>query len=90
MGEEVIDNEVEDIETTEDEGPSAVERLVDKIIDDDNVGAIEDFEAILADKLNAALDQKKIDVARSIYSNDDETEQGDEETEEEETEQPEE
>lgn len=41
--------------------------FISKIIDGNNTEAKDDFENIIAHKLNAALDAKKIEVARSIY-----------------------
>lgn len=45
----------------------AINNMLAKIVDGDNTGAKEDFETIISQKLNAALDAKKQEVAHSIY-----------------------
>lgn len=38
-----------------------------KIVDGDNTGAKEDFENIISQKLNDALDAKRMEIAQAIY-----------------------
>lgn len=45
----------------------SIVNMLAKIVDGDNTGAKEDFESIISQKLNAALDAKKQEVAQSIY-----------------------
>jgi hypothetical protein len=57
----------------------SIEDMINKIIDGDNIGAQEDFNTVIADKINTVIDLKKQEVAASIYG----SEQADTETEEE-------
>lgn len=57
----------------------SIEDMINKIIDGNNIGAQEDFNTIIADKINTVIDLKKQEVAASIYG----SEQADTETEEE-------
>lgn len=41
--------------------------LIDKIIAGDNTGAQTDFNALVAAKMQDALDAKKIEIAQSVY-----------------------
>ena len=54
----------------EEELTVSVDSMLDKIIDDDNVGAKDDFEALIAAKLNDVLDARRLEIAQSLYSND--------------------
>lgn len=47
-----------------------ISNMIDKIIQGDNVSAKEDYEALISSKLQAALDDKKVEVAQSIYGSD--------------------
>ena len=44
-----------------------INSMIDKILDGDNVSAKEDFESLITQKMNDALDHKKVEVASSIY-----------------------
>ena len=44
-----------------------INSMIDKILDGDNVSAKEDFESLITQKMNDALDIKKTEVAASIY-----------------------
>lgn len=44
----------------------SVENLIDNVKSGNNVEASKQFNSIMADKLSAALDAKKIEVASSI------------------------
>jgi hypothetical protein len=57
-----------------------IDDMINKIIDNDNLGAQDDFNNIIADKINAVIDLKKQEVAASIYG----AEQVEDETSEEE------
>lgn len=57
-----------------------IDAMINKIIDNDNLGAQADFNNIIADKINAVIDLKKQEVAASIYG----AEQVEDETSEEE------
>lgn len=57
--------------------------MIDKIYNGDNVGAKTDFEAIISQKMNDALEQKKVEIAQSLYSNNtDEESEEDQDTDE--------
>ena len=57
--------------------------MIDKIYNGDNVGAKTDFEAIISQKMNDALEQKKVEIAQSLYSNNtDEKSEEDQDTDE--------
>lgn len=95
MGKDQADSEVEDsIENTADEVPSteedgtepqaSVDDLISKIISNDNVGAKQDFESIIASKLDALLDTKKQELAQALYRNNSSDEAESEEVEQEE------
>ena len=45
-----------------------INQMIDKIIDGDNVEAQTDFEALLAQKMDVALDARKQELAQSVYS----------------------
>lgn len=71
-----MDTEVEQSATEQDTGVEqeteaqptvSTDSMVDKIIDGNNIGAKSDFEALIADKLNAALELKKQELAQSLY-----------------------
>lgn len=64
----------------------SVNSMIDKIIDGENAAAKLDFEALITNKLNAALDQKKQELAQSIYADNTEQDTGEEEVEQEEQE----
>jgi hypothetical protein len=57
-----------------------IDDMINKIIDNDNLGAQGDFNNIIADKINAVIELKKQEVAASIYG----AEQVEDETSEEE------
>lgn len=42
--------------------------MIGKIINGDNVDAQEDFASVLANKVSAALDTRKQELAQSIYT----------------------
>lgn len=44
-----------------------INNMIDKIIQGDNTNAQEDFEALISSKLQTAIDDKKVEVAQSIY-----------------------
>jgi hypothetical protein len=44
-----------------------VSSLIDKIIAGDSVSAKEDFDALLANKVTAALEVRKQEIAQSLY-----------------------
>ena len=44
-----------------------INNMIDKIIQGDNTNAQEDFEALISSKLQTAIDDKKKEVAQSIY-----------------------
>lgn len=44
----------------------SIENLIDNVKNGDNVNAAKQFNTIMADKLSAALDAKKIEVASSL------------------------
>lgn len=44
-----------------------INSLIDKIIQGQTSDAKDDFEAVISSKLQQALDNKKIEVAQSIY-----------------------
>lgn len=89
MDDEVIEGEkqdeeevgkVSDVELAGDGDTTVgVEDLVDKILDDDNVGAKKDFEDLIAAKLNDLLDARKQSIAQSLYSDSEEEVEGQEE-----------
>ena len=73
--EEDIDTEVDaesDTVTGNDSSVNtiSVDSMIDSIIDGDNTKAKEEFEALIGAKLNAALDVRKQELAKSIYSYD--------------------
>lgn len=43
-----------------------VEKLITTLNDGDNVNANREFEAIMADKMTAALDAKKVELASTM------------------------
>jgi hypothetical protein len=64
------------METTE-----VIDTMINKIEAGDNVGAQDDFAALISTKLQTAIEVKKQEIAQSIYQNqeitDDETEETD-------------
>ena len=44
-----------------------INNMIDKIIQGDNTNAQEDFEALISSKLQTAIEDKKKEVAQSIY-----------------------
>jgi hypothetical protein len=57
----------------------SIEDMINKIIDGDNIGAQEDFNTVIADKINTVIDLKKQEVAASIYGSDSVTSETEEE-----------
>lgn len=45
-----------------------ISQLVDDIFDGNNTDAREKFDDVLSTKISVALDQRKIDLAQSIYN----------------------
>jgi hypothetical protein len=43
-----------------------VENLIKNLNDGDNVSASKEFEGIMADKMTAALDAKKVEIASTL------------------------
>lgn len=82
---EEITSEVDDSEeeTTDVEPEVTIDGMLDKIIDGENVSAQQDFESIIAAKLNDALEAKKQELAVSLYNspNQDQEEQEEQENE---------
>lgn len=66
------ENDIEQQEVDYEEPEISVDGMVDRIIDGDNTGAQADFEALISAKLSDALDAKKVEVARSIYGDEEE------------------
>ena len=64
-----------------------ITNMIDKIIAGDNTSAHEDFESLISNKMAAALDQRKQEVAQSFYSSNEVDQNSDQETEADETEQ---
>ena len=52
------------METTE-----VINTMINKIEDGDNVGAHDDFAALISTKLQTAIEVKKQEIAQSIYDN---------------------
>jgi hypothetical protein len=44
----------------------SIENLIDNVKNGDNVAASKQFNSIMADKLTAALDAKKIEIASTL------------------------
>ena len=44
-----------------------ISNFIARVVNGDNTAAKDDFENIIAQKLNDAIDQKKIEVAQSVY-----------------------
>lgn len=59
-----------------------VEKLVDQIIDNDNVSAKQTYDEIMATRITDALEAKKKEVAQSIYNDSQEELETEEETQE--------
>lgn len=59
--------------------------MIDKIIDGDNTSARQDFESLVNQKLELAIDARKIDIAQSIYSDNESEPESETEAEEETT-----
>lgn len=49
-----------------------IKNIIDNIVSDDNVKAKSDFETIMTQKMADALDAKKVEIAQSIYSQEEE------------------
>ena len=64
-----------------------IANMIDKIIAGDNTSAQEDFESLVSNKMAAALDQRKQEVAQSLYGSNEVDQNSDQETEVDETEQ---
>jgi hypothetical protein len=64
-----------------------ITNMIDKIIAGDNTSAHEDFESLISNKMAAALDQRKQEVAQSFYGANEVDKNSDQETEVDETEQ---
>lgn len=58
-----------------------INNMIDKIIQGDNTNAQEDFEALISSKLQTAIDDKKVEVAQSIYGTSDASIEDEEEVE---------
>lgn len=56
-----------------------INSLIDKILDGENVSAKEDFDSLITQKMNDAMDSKKIEIASSIYGNEEPDEINDDE-----------
>lgn len=52
----------------------SVENIINDLKDGDNVSANKNFNSVMADKLTAALDAKKIEIASSMGTKDQEEE----------------
>ena len=52
----------------------SVENIINDLKDGDNVSAGKNFNSVMADKLTAALDAKKIEIASSMGTKDQEEE----------------
>lgn len=63
------------METTE-----VINTMINKIEDGDNVGAQDDFAALISTKLQTAIEVKKQEIAQSIYQNQEITDDEIEET----------
>ena len=48
-----------------------INKMIDDILDGNNVEAEEGFNSVLASKIDAALDDRKVEIAQSIYGNND-------------------
>jgi hypothetical protein len=64
-----------------------ITNMIDKIIAGDNTSAQEDFESLISNKMAAALDQRKQEVAQSFYGANEVNQDSEQETEVDETEQ---
>jgi len=64
-----------------------ITNMIDKIIAGDNTSAHDDFESLISSKMAAALDQRKLEVAQSLYGSNEVDQNSDQETEVDETEQ---
>jgi hypothetical protein len=58
-------------------------KLVDDILDGNNLDAQQTFEDAISIKITDALNQRKADIAQSIYSNQEESEEQETESEDE-------
>ena len=58
-------------------------KLVDDILDGNNLDAQQTFEDAISIKITDALNQRKADIAQSIYSNQEESEEQETENEDE-------
>jgi hypothetical protein len=57
------------VDTTE-----IINRMIDDIIDGNNTDAKDGFESALSSKLSDALDVRKVELAQSIYSKEEDNE----------------
>ena len=64
-----------------------INNMINDIITGKNSSAREDFESLISNKMAAALDQKKQEIAQSFYGANDVDQNSDQETEVDETEQ---
>ena len=64
-----------------------INNMINDIIAGKNSNAREDFESLISNKMVAALDQKKQEIAQSFYSADEVEQNSDQDTEVDETEQ---
>ena len=64
-----------------------ITNMIDKIIAGDNTSAHEDFESLISNKMAAALDQRKQEVAQSLYGANEVNQDSEQETEVDEIEQ---
>ncbi len=64
-----------------------ITNMIDKIIAGDNTSAHTDFESLISNKMAAALDQRKQEVAQSFYTSNEVDQNSEQETEVDETEQ---
>lgn len=49
------------------ENAEQINDMLDKILGGDNLGAQDDFSSLIAQKMTQALDQKKVEIASSLY-----------------------
>ena len=50
------------------ENSELIHSMIDNILDNKNTEAQETFKSLLSQKLNDALEAKKVEVAQSVYS----------------------
>lgn len=51
-----------------------INKMIDDIIDGNNTDAKDSFETVISNKLTDALDVRKVELAQSIYSKEEEDE----------------